>query len=258
MNDYHTTIQQLRELASVKGKQQTWVARLSDDQLYKLFLCIRSGESAKSIARQIQAEWGISPNSSIHSISQGVLKFQKRIAHISMPTNPVGNFIKTPVIETEEKDVGSLEANQTIARNLRDRIKLLMKEEHETGVKYPYLSRDVQALTVLEKTIMKQKEWVAKYPDGDPVEKLRQKQEDERLGREYKKYILDPTTPEQRETIVNATNYFLELLNEHAIPMEQIGWPEEFTRVRPEKNIREAMWKMVEDAKAGLNSTHDD
>jgi hypothetical protein len=251
MNDYHTTVQQLRGLASVKGKQQTWVGGLSDDQLYKLFLRIRNGESAKSIARQIQAEWGVCPDSSIYSISQGILKFQKRIAHITMPTIPPENKISITVAEDNtEEPADSLEENERMARQLRSRIKKIMMEEEKNRARYPYLSRDVQALMAFEKTIMKQKEWVAKYPDGDPVEKLRQKQEDEGPNREFKKYIIDPTTPEQRETINNATEYFMELLNEHAIPMEQIGSPEEFTLVRPEKDIKQVMWEMVENAKS--------
>lgn len=167
MNDYYATVQQLRKHASVKGKQKTWVAGLSDEQLYKLFLKIRSGEAAKSIARQIQAEWGVSPNSSVHSISQGILKFQKRIAHLTMPTVPPENKMSMPVAEDNEKEpANSLEGNERIARQLRARIKCMTRAEDETGVRNPYLSRDVQALTAFEKAIMKQKEWVAKYPEG--------------------------------------------------------------------------------------------
>ena len=75
-------IKQLRKSACVKGKQKTWISELNDDQLFEVFMRLRNEETAKSIAKYIQKAWGVLPKSSVHSISQGILKFQRRIAHL--------------------------------------------------------------------------------------------------------------------------------------------------------------------------------
>ena len=61
-------IKQLRERASVKGKQKTWASECSDDQLYLLFQKLRAGETARSIAQYVQSVWNINPASDIHSL----------------------------------------------------------------------------------------------------------------------------------------------------------------------------------------------
>ena len=81
-------LKELRDRACVRGKQRTWVSALSDEQLYELFMRLRNGESAKSIARHAQQVWKVKRNSSVHSLSQGILKFRRRISHllVNQPT----------------------------------------------------------------------------------------------------------------------------------------------------------------------------
>ena len=75
-------IEHLRRFASIPGKEKTWVSELSDDQLYELFLQIRNGDNARAIARHAQTVWKVGRKSSVHSISQGILKFKQRISHL--------------------------------------------------------------------------------------------------------------------------------------------------------------------------------
>jgi hypothetical protein len=80
-------LKQLRDRSCVREKVRTWVSDLTDEQLYELFLRLRSGENAKTIARYTQEAWGVNPETTVHSISQGVLKFKKRIAHFLITPN---------------------------------------------------------------------------------------------------------------------------------------------------------------------------
>lgn len=83
MKDY--IISQLREHSFIHGKQKTWIYELTDEQLYELYQRLRKGQTANSIAQYVKKAWSINPKSSIHSISQGILKFRKRIAHLLLP-----------------------------------------------------------------------------------------------------------------------------------------------------------------------------
>jgi hypothetical protein len=73
-------INELRKCSTIPGKQKTWVSELSDEQLYQLYKRLLNGENAKSIARYVQKSWNVKPNSTVHSVSQGILKFRKRIS----------------------------------------------------------------------------------------------------------------------------------------------------------------------------------
>jgi len=51
---------------------------------------------------------------------------------------------------------------EEIAEQQEERIRRIIKEEKETGVKYPYLSREIQSLATLRKTIIKEREYERK------------------------------------------------------------------------------------------------
>jgi hypothetical protein len=157
----------LRKCCSVKGKQETWVSRLDDDQLWELFLRLRNEESARDIARHALNVWGFNPKSSVHSISQGILKFKKRISHLLLSPPP---DLGLESVATADPDC-SLEVLENIARLHRSRIQRMMIEEDQTAVRYPHLNRDIQALSSLEKTLMQRKEWEAKNDDPTEVRK---------------------------------------------------------------------------------------
>ncbi len=221
MSNKEKIIQALREHASVKGKQKTWVAKLSDEHIYQLFLKIRNNESAKEIARQIQLEWKVRPQSTIHSLSQGILKFQNRTSHICL-TPPQSCENKNSYSAQQCFDISgdSLEDNENIARNLRIRINRLIKEEEDTGVNHPYINRDVQTLASLEKIIMKQKEWFLKHPDGDPIRLIRERKEQEKIERSFQESIVN-CTEKERKASLKFVDDFMKKLEETAIPLEE-------------------------------------
>jgi hypothetical protein len=208
-------IEQLRERSRVRGKEKTWVSELTDDQLYELFLRLRNGENSKTIARYIQDAWGVNPESSVHSLGQGIGKFKRRIAHLLIlsPKEEV-NTCSTPFTCSSE---GTLEDLENIAVLHRARIQAMLQEEEKTGVRYPHMNRDLQALSTLQKLIMKQKTW-EKYYD-DPVKQRRMAGLEKEIGERFGT-LMEQIGEEGKVKMVNAIQRFLELAKEHAEPAE--------------------------------------
>jgi hypothetical protein len=211
-------IKELRGCSTVSGKQRTWVSDLKDDHLYKLFCMIKRGQTAKSIAKSIQQLWKIKPNSTVHSISQGILKFKKRVNHLL-----------TSSVEKKETDFNfgsskmssplkSLQKNEKIASDLRSRIEKMIKEERELGIAYPNLSKDVQSLTAFEKVIIKQRETLIRHHDKDPLERL-QKEHKEHEIQERFNLLMDELVPtkDDRDKMVKAIDRMIELGEEDAL-----------------------------------------
>jgi hypothetical protein len=159
-------VEHLRLFSGGPGKGKTWVAQLDDSQLFELYLKIRSGESARGIARHVQKVWKIGCNPSIHSISQGILKFKQRISHLLLvaPSSDAEEVSVSGFPLGPEED-STLEAMEDIAKKCEMRITTMLVEEKETGVKYPFLNRDLQALAALQKAILKQMEWERNHKD---------------------------------------------------------------------------------------------
>ncbi len=210
-------IEQLRKNASVRGKQKTWESELSDDQIYELYFRLRNRESAKSIARRIQTVWGINPRSTVHSISQGILKFRHRIAHLilSVPSSDTSTPNENPE-RIDQSD--SLEGMERLARLERERIERMMIEESELNIKHQNLSRDLQALATLSKAIMKQKEFEIKYENEDPIKRRRLERRQKSIQKRFDRFVDDYLpTEERRNSFLKVTERFLELAEEHAI-----------------------------------------
>lgn len=217
-------IQELKKCSCIKGKQRTWISELSDEQLYQIYLKIRTGEKAQSIARFCQEIWGINPDSTAHSISLGILKFKKRIDHllIVVQSYPAEQINLPPI--TSSANIHSLEANQIIASKLRERINRLLREEEEFGVKHSYLSRDIQALSTLEKTIVKQKDWMKKNPGEDPILAMQRERQENRMQLAFKKYM-HHSTEEGRQNFLLAMTKFMEEMkgNEYTLEINDNG-----------------------------------
>jgi hypothetical protein len=54
---------------------------------------------------------------------------------------------------------------ERMALEAESRIKSIMAEEKQTGIKYAFLHRDIQALTSLRKSVLKHKEWELQHAD---------------------------------------------------------------------------------------------
>lgn len=211
-------MQQLRERSCVRGKQRTWISELTDEQHYDLFLRLRNGENAKSIARMIQTAWGVNPESSSHSVSQGILKFKKRIAHLLIsPTIEGQNICPGPLNECLDAE-NTLESLDYIASLHRKRIKTMLEEERRTGVKFPYLNRDLQALAALEKVIFKQKTFEMFY--DDPVKRKKLERLKMKMEAKFGAWM-DQLGEDGRMKMVNALGKFLEYAEQHSVPIER-------------------------------------
>jgi hypothetical protein len=212
-------LKQLRNLSCVQGKQKTWISILTDDQLYDLFLRLRNGEKAKGIARLIQSEWEINPDSSPHSISQGILKFKKRIAHLLISPTPceAQNIYMDPFSDGCPDSGNSLESLDYIARLHRARIMKMLKEEENTGIKYPYLNRDLQALATLEKVLIKTKTFELFHEDPVQRGKIERKQKniDKKFG-----VMMQQLGEKGKIQMVDALDKFLELAEKKAQTLE--------------------------------------
>ena len=198
-------IKQLRQLSRVSGKQKTWVSQLSDDQLYEVFLRLRNRESAKSIARHVQKAWGVLPKSSIHSISQGILKFKRRIAHLLL--DPPTETIESRHVDDVQLE--GIEGLEKIYQGQLNRIHRMMREEEETGIKYHHLNRDLQARAALSKSIVKNKEWELVHHNVDPVRRQKLERQNEKLQR-YWPALMDKLGEEGRNRMVEFLERFIE------------------------------------------------
>lgn len=208
-------IEHLRRFSSVPGKEKTWVSQLSDDQLYEVFLKIRNGENARAIARHVQKAWRVNPKSSLHSLSQGILKFKERIGHL-LPLSSVTGEIKYNDLHLPPDGDDPLETMENIAVQYEARIKRMIAEEKESGVKYPFISRDLQALASLRKAILKQKEWEATHED--PLKRKRRKRMEKDLDWRFRA-VMDNFGEDGRDRMIRALNRFLELAEQKAVPM---------------------------------------
>ena len=227
---------QLRRFASVPGKERTWVSDLTDDQLYELFLRLRSGESSASIARRAQEGWKVSPRSSAHSVSQGILKFKQRIAHLlllsSQPSPGAVSTLDLPLGLEED----ALETLETIAQQYEARIQRMIAEEKETGVRYPHINRDLQALASLRKAILKQKEWDSTH--DDPLKRKEYERMEKRMDRRFKG-LLEYLGDDGQDRLIQSMDKFLELVEKEALPMYRKG-DGTYTLSDPEERQKES------------------
>jgi len=216
MKDYIVKV--LKEKASIPGKQETWVSSmLSDKQRYTIFLKLRRDETSRSIAGHIQKAWGILPDSTIHSISQGVTKFKKRIAHLLLDHQPES-------IDPESLDdfpLGKFEGAESlerIAKYHQDRIIRMMEDEKSTGVLYPHLNRDIQALSQLYRALTKQKEWELVHENADPVKRRRLERKKQKLDDAFGHLMREVGDPTK---LIKAIDMAIELAEERAIPYDE-------------------------------------
>jgi len=209
-------IQQLRKLSCVPGKEPTWISKLADEQLYQLYLKITGGETARSIAAYVQDQWGTNPNSSLHSIAQGILTFKKRIGPLLMSLpKPEVSDTNLSLPESLE-NLTSLERLEIKAKQFEERITKIMENEKQTGKFYPYLSRDIQALAALRKAIIKERDWQNKNPD--PLIAINDEKRRQVIERRFGLFM-DTLGPEGQARIVKASERFLEAVEKRAVNM---------------------------------------
>jgi len=203
----------LRERASVRGKQKTWVSECSDEQLFQIFQKLQAGETARAIAHYVQTAWNMSSDADIHSVSQGILKFRKRIEdllEIQVPDIP-----SPSVQESIEEIQDDLLAMDRVVRSQRERIERMMAEEKERGVRYTNLSRDLQSLSTLSKVLVKEKEFALRHAGEDPIRRRQEELRDQRMERNFNT-MMEYLGPDGQDRIVETADRFLQLVAEKA------------------------------------------
>lgn len=211
-------VKQLRERSVVKGKQKTWVSERSDDQLYQLYLKLKNEEPALSIAQYAQKAWGVNPESTTHSISQGILKFRRRIADLlELSTLPQADAVPVHQGGHDLKNLDDLMGLELLIREQRERIYRMMREERELGVKHTNLSRDIQSLAALAKVLAKEKEFALRHKDQDPVKQREEELRDQRMDKNFN--ILIAGLPDDGERVIQACDRLMELAARRSIRM---------------------------------------
>ena len=205
-------LKELRKCCAVRGKQKTWISRLNDDQLWELFLRLRNEESGRGIAKHALNAWGLNPNSSVHSVGQGVTKFKKRISHLLLSPPPDLGFDSLGAVDPH----CSLDVLENIAKLHRARIEKMMLEENETAVRYPHLNRDIQALASLEKVLMQRKEWES--ANDDPVEVRKSKGRKRKIDAIFEGLMKD--SKGGGASIVSAAELLMEMAEKKSVTLE--------------------------------------
>ena len=194
---------------------------MSDKRLFELFQRLRNEESAKSIAARIQKTWGINPNSTVHSISQGILKFKKRIAHLILTVSSPATGNSIPDNSDTINRLDALEGMERVALLQRERIERMMLEERDLGIKHSNLSRDLQSLATLPKIIMYQKEFDIKHENDDPVKRRKLEQLEQNIAKDFDRFIKEIIpTKEDKEKVMKATSRFIELIDERSVKID--------------------------------------
>lgn len=208
-------IEHLRRFSSVPGKEKTWVSELNDDRLFELYLKIRNGESARGIARHAQKVWKVGRHSSTHSVSQGILKFKQRISHLLLFPLSANEEANASVLPPTCDEDSPLETMENIARQYEVRIKTMITEEKETGVRYPFINRDLQALAILRKAILKQNEWEAAHKDF--LNRKKYERMTQRMDRRFNT-LMENIGEDGQDRLIRAMDRFLELVEQRALP----------------------------------------
>lgn len=203
-------VSEIRKLSQVKGKMRPWIADLTDEQLYEIFLKLRNGEPAKAIARSVKQSWGVLPQSSIHSISQGLLKFRRRISHL---------LLSPPVIgipdEIEPKD--ALENMEEISQLQQERIMAMLREEKELGVRFANIARDIKALTTLRKAIIKEKDFMMMHQGFNPTSQRKLERRKETIDTRFKSLM---ATGDVGNNFIEAADLLLERFEKETLTLQ--------------------------------------
>ena len=100
---------------------------------------------------------------------------------------------------------------------MRERIIGMIEREKKTGIKHPYLSRELQALATLQKVILKQRAYELTHED--PLKERRWAQRQKGIQEKFGA-LMKNTTQDDRNKMVTAIGRFLELAKQHSFKLE--------------------------------------
>ena len=64
----------------------------------------------------------------------------------------------------------------------------MMIEEKRSGIKYPYLNRDLQALATLEKVLVKQKTYEIYHDHEDPIKRRKMEKIERNIDKNFRSW----------------------------------------------------------------------
>ncbi|MHB8109997.1 MAG: hypothetical protein ACYDHW_08190 [Syntrophorhabdaceae bacterium] len=208
-------VKTLRDLSTIEKKQRTWISECSDDQLYQIFLLLRSGRSSRSIAIHIKEKWKMRPEANIHSLAQGISKFGKRVEAL-LGTSLVNDESTHSKSATDEAN-DSLLGLERLVNTQRQRIEIMMEEEKKLGIKNLSLSKDIMALASLTKTLIKQKEFIVR--NGlDPAEERSKELRSLRIDKNFNAWMTN-TDQESQQRMIDVFDRFLGAIAADTIPV---------------------------------------
>ena len=221
-------LRKLRNIVSPPGKKGTWMRYLSDLQLAEVYHRLRMRQSPNHICRIAKEDWGVQPKSEIKSMARAVRSLRDVM---------IGELQADEGRRTEEKkkEVARLTAKgKRITVRLdgmkrlawlinieTDRAKMLYTKE-KASMPFRHTEKTIEMLGGLIETYMRLQidlGLVESKPQPFQVSVMNQ----------FNAVIGDMKST--GAPIVEATNYFLELLNKNSVPMEEIGKSEEFIPV---------------------------
>lgn len=210
-------VMQLRRFASVRGKEKTWIAVLDDQRLLEIFMRLRSGEAAESIARTVKEVWKINSSSTIHSIAAGVRKFQQRVSHLLLSPLQERSDLSVDVPTRSSENESSIESLEQLAGILEARIRNILTNEGKTQIYFP-IAKEISALSSLKKTILKQKQFELTHAEKDPTLIRRQQRSNDQFQRRFD--LLMGMLPDEGQRIIQCSKTLLERLEKRALDME--------------------------------------
>lgn len=221
-------LHKLRNIVSPPGKKGTWMRYLSDLQLAEVFHRLRLRQSPNYICKIAQNDWGVQPRSEIKSMARAVRALRNDV---------IGDLRADEGKRTEEKkkEVARLTAKgKRISDRLdgmkrlawlinieTDRVRMLYSKE-KASMPFRHTEKTIEILAdLLDKYMRLQIDLGLVESKPQPFQVA--------VMNKFTTVIGDMKA--SGAPIVDATNHFLALLNESAIPMESIGKPDEFVPV---------------------------
>ena len=93
----------------------------------------------------------------------------------------------------------------------------MIEREKKTGIKHPYLSRELQALATLQKVILKQRAYELTH--DDPLQERRWVRRQKGIQEEFGA-LMKNTTNEDRDRMASTIGRFLELAKQNCVKLE--------------------------------------
>jgi hypothetical protein len=148
-------LKNLREIVQPPGKRGSWLRHLSDKRLLEIYYRLKRGQSANSIAKMAQVEWGMLQSSFTKSLARSVSIFsQKAVGSIDRVDGPDAAKNKEDK-EDAKKKKKAINTKFDALNDLcwligvqKQRVELLFEKE-KTSVPFKFTDKSIKELREL-------------------------------------------------------------------------------------------------------------